>query len=88
MAFYKIEWKQSARRELKKLPKKVITKIVESVEKLATEPLPVDSRKLSGSNFTYRIRVGDYRIVYSVYSSALVIEIIRVGHRKDVYRGL
>ncbi len=50
-------------------------------------PTPPGSRKLIGSEHTYRIRVGDYRVIYDVQGSNLVIEIIRVGHRKDVYQG-
>ncbi len=85
---YKILWKNSARNELKKLGKEVIPKILEAVESLSTNPFPAGVRKISGSNYTYRIRIGEYRIVYSVISSTLIIEIIRVGHRKDIYKKL
>jgi len=87
MGLYKIAWKNSARRELKKISREVIPKILETVETLAINPFPAGVRKISGSEHTYRIRVGDYRIVYNVISSILVIEVIRVGHRKDIYRG-
>ena len=56
------------------------------VEKLAEEPLPRGSEKLSGSERTYRIRVGDYRVVYELLRNAKIVEIQRVRHRKDVYR--
>lgn len=88
MASYRIEWKQSAKKELRKLAKTVIPKVLEVVAALVENPHPVGSRKLRGSEHTYRIRVGDYRIVYSVFSNVLVIEIIRVGHRKNIYRKL
>ena len=88
MAIYSIEWKHSARKELKKLPKYLIPKILITVEGLIENPFPKGSRKIIGAKHIYRIRVGDYRIVYSVKSGKLVIEIIRVSHRKSVYRNL
>jgi len=86
MASYKVVWKSSARKELRRLPKGVILRILETVEKFSEDPFPSGFRKLLGSNHTYRVRVGDYRIVYSVRSSILIVEIVRVGHRKDIYR--
>jgi mRNA interferase RelE/StbE len=85
MDSYRIEWKRSAAQELKKLPREIIGRILKAVEQLSTEPYPSAVRKLVGVEHTYRIRGGDYRIVYSVMASALVIEIIRVGHRRDIY---
>ncbi len=79
MVSYRIEWKQSARKELRKLAKAAIPKILEAAAALAENPHPAGSKKLRGSEYTYRIRVRDYRVVYSVYSNALVIEIVRVG---------
>lgn len=86
MASYQIEWKNSARKELKKLPPEVIRKIIDAVESLADNPQPPNCRKLVGSERTWRIRVGDYRIIYNIFSSILIIEIVRVAHRKDAYR--
>jgi mRNA interferase RelE/StbE len=86
MVSYGIEWKQSARKELKKLAKAAIPEILEAVAALAENPRPKGSKRLQGSEYTYRIRVGDYRVVYSIYSNVMVIEITTVGHRKDVYR--
>ena len=86
MDFYKIQWKRSALKELRKKDRSVIARIIESVESLANNPIPHGSRKIQGTDHTYRIRVGDYRIVYSVESHILLIEIIRVGHRKDIYQ--
>lgn len=85
---YKIEWKQSAKKELKKLKKAVIPRIIKAVESLSINPHPTGSRKLQGSEHLYRVRLGDYRIVYSVENKILLIEIIRIGHRKDIYRKL
>lgn len=86
MASYRVEWKLSARKELRKLPRELIGRIVSATGALADVPHPPGSRKLKGSEHTYRIRLGDYRVIYSVRSEVLCIEIIRVGHRKAVYR--
>ncbi len=85
MDSYKIAWKRSAIKELKYLPKEVVVKIVQAVGQLTENPFPVGVKKLVGSERTYRIREGSYRVIFSVEPSSLVIEIIRVGHRKDVY---
>ena len=85
MASYKIEWKHSAVKELKKLPKDAVVRILKAVEQLPANPYPQGVRKLIGSEHSYRLREGSYRIIYTVSSAALIIEIIRVGHRKDVY---
>jgi len=88
MASYKIEWKQSARRELRKLGREMIPRILKAVQGLAENPHPRGSKKLIGSEYTYRIRVGEYRIVYSIRASALVIEIVPIGHRREIYQKL
>lgn len=85
MDSYKVEWKRSATKELKAFPKDVIARILKAVEQLPVNPYPSGVRKLVGSEHTYRIREGDYRIIYTVGMSSLVVEVIRVGHRKDVY---
>lgn len=86
MASFQVEWKSSAQKELRKLPPDVIQKIFIEVDLLSEEPFPSGCRKLVGSEQTWRIRVGNYRIIYNVFSSMLVIEIVRVAHRKDAYR--
>ena len=88
MDSYSIKWKQSAQRELKKLGKDIILKILDRVQSLAENPHPGGSRKLKGSEHTYRIRVGEYRVVYTIRNTVLTIEIIRVGHRREIYRKL
>ncbi len=85
MESYSLTWKRSAAKELRKLPRDGIVRILNAVEKLAENPFAPGVRKLSGAQHTYRIRVGDYRIIFSIFAAELVIEIIRVGHRKDVY---
>ena len=86
MAFYNIKWKRSAAKELKKLSPHAIQRVLQAVEKLSIDPRPPESRKLFGSKRTYRIRVGVYRVIYTFEVDRLVVEVIKVGHRKDVYR--
>ncbi|HEX8847710.1 MAG TPA: type II toxin-antitoxin system RelE/ParE family toxin [Pyrinomonadaceae bacterium] len=85
MASYQVNWKRSAAKELQVLPKSIIERILKVVEQLSMNPFPIGVRKFVGSEHTYRIREGDYRVIYTITASTLVIEIIRVGHRKDVY---
>ena len=86
MASYKIQWKRSAKKELKKLDKQTINRILLAVENLTENPLRSGGKKLVGSDSIYRIRVGDYRIIYNIESCTLTIEIIKVGHRRQIYR--
>ena len=88
MASYKIEWRQSARRELRSLNKSLIQKILQLVEKLAENPFPAGCRKLVGWQNTYRVRVGVYRVLYSVQARRLFVEIVRVSHRREAYKPL
>jgi mRNA interferase RelE/StbE len=85
MAF-RIEWKKSTRKDLRKLPSATVDKIIGAVEGLAENPFPHGVEKLSGSEHAYRIRLGDYRVVYEVVAESKLIEVQRVRHRKDVYR--
>jgi mRNA interferase RelE/StbE len=82
---YEVRWKRSAVKELRQLPKDAVARILKAVEALRGNPFPPGVRKLAGVGHTYRIREGSYRVIYSVAASALVIEVLRVGHRKDVY---
>ena len=86
MASYQIEWKRSALKELEKLPRRFVSKIIAAIKDLSENPYPQGMKKLVGSEHTYRIRVGDYRIVYEIFANKLVVEIVRVRHRKDVYK--
>ena len=86
MASYQIEWKNSAYKELQKLPRQIIPKIVTAVLDLSNNPYPQGVKKMVGSEHSYRIRIGDYRVVYEIIENKLIIEIVRVRHRKDVYK--
>ena len=86
MERFSIQWRNSTKKDIRNLPRQEVARVVEAVSQLADDPLPHGSQKLSGSERTYRIRVGDYRIIYEVFSDLHVIEVQRVRHRKDVYR--
>ncbi|TAF74633.1 MAG: type II toxin-antitoxin system RelE/ParE family toxin [Bacteroidetes bacterium] len=83
---YSIEIDRSASKNLLKLPKQYQIKIVETIDLLQYNPFPVGSIKLKGTEFTYRIRVGVYRIIYDVHGNQLLIRIVSVGHRKEIYK--
>jgi mRNA interferase RelE/StbE len=86
MATYRVEWKPSAIRELKRLDRQVVPRIVAAVESLGVSPYPSGVRKLHGGERTYRIRVGEYRVIYEIFDLRLTVHVVRVRHRKDAYR--
>lgn len=89
MASYKVEIKNSAQKEIRKLPNKELrSRVIGIIEGLYTNPIPEDAKKIKGSNNIYRIRQGVYRVVYQLYKDKLIVVVIRVRHRKDVYKGL
>ena len=84
MENYSIEIKKSAAKEIEKLPKTVLKRILNKIQSLSTEPRPSGCKKLTADE-KYRLRVGDYRILYSIEDDRLVIYIVKVGHRKKIY---
>jgi mRNA interferase RelE/StbE len=86
MASFEIRWRASTKKDLRRIPQQEVARVVATVAELRNEPLPHGSEKLAGADHTYRIRVGDYRIVYESLPSVGLVEIQRVRHRKDVYR--
>lgn len=85
MASYNVSIKPSALKELERLGKKEIAKLVERIEALAREPRPLGSAKLSGQE-RYRIRQGDYRIVYGIDDQTCTVDVVKIGDRKEIYR--
>ena len=85
---YRIEVKRSAAKALKKIPKPYMRRISEKIDNLAEEPPSPEITKLKGDNPFHRIRVGDYRIIYEIQDEVLVILIVKLGHRKAIYRNL
>lgn len=87
MEKYKVSIKRSAVKEIEAIPqKKERKRIIRRIGQLANDPRPQGSKKLSGHD-KYRIRQGSYRIVYGIEDNELVIVVVKVGHRKDVYHG-
>jgi mRNA interferase RelE/StbE len=84
---YSVRIKKSAAKELDLIPgKKTRQKIVERIQALAVDPRPPGAEKLSNTRNKYRIRQGDYRILYEIEDDVLSLYIVKIGHRKDVYR--
>lgn len=88
MADYKVVFKPTIEKDLKKLPKAVVARALGRIETLADNPFPPASVKLSGAERLYRLRVGDYRVVYEVDTKAEVVTVHYVRHRQEAYRRL
>lgn len=85
MAEYEIFFKESVWKDLKKVPKNNLKKILSRIDKLKDNPRPIGCEKLTGQEL-YRVRQGKYRIVYSIQDNELTVWVIKVGHRSSVYR--
>jgi len=86
MALYKIIFKPSVAKDFKSLDRFLARRVLAAIEALSKDPFPGSSKKLVGSDYTYRIRVGDYRVIYIINRRLQEIEVQRVRHRKEVYR--
>ncbi len=88
MARYRVFIKPSAAKEIEEIPqKKIRQQIVRRIQLLANDPRPHGSKKLSGLD-RYRVRQGVYRVVYAIEDDMLVVYVVKVGHRKNVYRAV
>lgn len=85
MAEYKVYLRESVEKDFRTIPKKDVRKILHRIELLATEPRPSGCEKLTGQE-RYRVRHGRYRVVYSIQDNEETVWIVKVGHRKDIYR--
>lgn len=84
---YEVEISESAEKSLEKIPKKDRLKILEKIDALEQDPLPTGSIKLKGyKEVLHRIRSGDYRVVYSIKQDVLIILVVEIGHRREIYR--
>ena len=86
MASYKVEIAASAEKALASLPKADMNRVVRAIAALATVPRPGGCRKLKGHEDVYRIRVGLYRVIYSIHDRRIIVVVLKLGHRKDAYR--
>jgi len=86
MASYEVQIARSAEKQLRRLPRTDRERAVSTIASLATNPLPKGVRKLSGHDDVFRVRFGRYRILYSISEQALTVLILKVGHRRSIYR--
>ena len=85
MGKYKIELKKSVLKDFASIPKKDLQRIISAIKALADDPRPSQSKKLSGLE-QYRLRQGNYRILYAIEDNVLIVYVVAVGHRKEIYR--
>ena len=85
---HRIEVSPAAARQLKKIDRRVLPQIAETIDSLAIEPRPRGCEKLSGNESLYRVRVGDYRIVYGVEDRLVLVVIVKVGNRAEIHQRL
>jgi mRNA interferase RelE/StbE len=83
---YSVEIKESALKALEKIDGAFRKKIRDQIRTLADEPRPYGSLKLSGKEIVYRIRVGQYRVIYEIHDSKVLVYVVNIDHRKDVYK--
>jgi mRNA interferase RelE/StbE len=82
---YSVVVKRSAERELRAVPRTDLRRVITRIRGLADEPRPPGSEKLSGED-RYRLRQGDYRVIYAIDDDRRIVEIVKIGHRREVYR--
>jgi len=82
---YVVEIGKQASKQLNEVPATEQSRLREKIRELATEPRPTMAKKLRGHSDTYRIRQGNYRVIYSVNDKVLVVKVEKIGHRKDIY---
>ena len=85
MAQYRVIVRKSVAKDLKGVPKKDVRRILSAIKSLADDPRPAGTKKLSGQE-RYRLRQGSYRILYEIEDDKLIVCVVRVGNRRDVYR--
>ena len=85
MASFRIEFAASVRKDFRKIPSNDAGRILKAIDGLAADPRPPQSKKLTGAEL-YRIRVGVYRVLYELHEGRLVVVVVKVAHRKEVYR--
>ena len=86
MASYKLQWRSTIKKDLRKLPPSEVQRIIKAIDDLTVDPFPHGVEKLAGEEHAYRIRIGDYRVVFEVFQTGKIVAINRIRHRKDVYR--
>lgn len=87
MAF-RIEFTKDAAEQLEALPKKIARQVLSKIQTLADEPRPVQATRLTEHDHLYRMRRGDYRVLYQIHDGTLLVLVVKIGHRRDIYRRL
>lgn len=82
---YRVEFTTAAARQVRKLPRPARDRVLGAIEALQEVPRPPGSKKLVGEQTAWRVRVGDYRVIYDVFDESLIITVVRAGHRREVY---
>ena len=85
MASYSLDFKPSVKRDLKAIPRREVLTILDAISNLSDNPFPPQSKMLTGRE-GWRLRVGSYRVIYTVSSSDITLFVVKVGHRKNIYR--
>lgn len=85
MAKYRVSFRKSVAKDLRKLPNRDVRRSIQEIDRIAENPRSSDVKKLSGED-KYRARVGDYRTLFEIADEHLIITVVKVGHRRDVYR--
>ena len=83
---YSVTIRKSVAKSIEKLPKDVVSKIIPAIRSLSEDPRPIGVKKLIGNEDLWRIRVGNYRVVYWIADDIKVVDVTRVAHRSDIYR--
>jgi mRNA interferase RelE/StbE len=83
---YHIVFARSARKELESLPQNMASRVLQRIESLASNPRPAGAIKLVGSESLWRIRIGDYRVVYQIDDNQLLVDVVVIRHRRDAYQ--
>lgn len=86
MASYSVEVSRTAEKQLAQLPRIEQIRVLRVIQALADDPRPSGCRKMAGSSRTFRIRVGSYRVIYDIDDHRIVVVVLKLGHRRDVYR--
>ena len=86
MTMYRVLLERAAEKDLARLSFEIHDRVIAAIRALATNPRPLGSRKLAGSKYDWRIRVGDYRVIYEIADEIRVVRVNRVRHRREVYR--
>lgn len=82
---YRVELTTAAARQVRKLPRPVRERVLDAIDELGGDPRPHGVKKLSGEQTAWRIRIGEYRVIYDVFDSELLVTVVRTAHRREVY---